>query len=89
MADKAILITKANVEELTTRFQNDNTGVMPAIGYYLVAQFGQDGDYDIVSPAIFNEKFTKGETLRNGFFEAVRRPVESYSSEQEWDTSHG
>lgn len=73
MADKAILVTKSNIEQLTNRFQQEGTGVMPAIGYYLVAQFGDDGDYDMLSPAIFNEKFTKGETLRNGFFEAVRR----------------
>lgn len=73
MATKAIQITNANVAELNNRFQKEGTGVPAAVGYYLVAQFGEDGDYDIMSAAKFNQKYTKGATLRNGFFEAVRK----------------
>lgn len=75
MATKAILVTAANVQELTNRFQHDGTGVMPAVGYYLVAQFGEDGDYDMVDSARFNAAFTRGEELRSGFFEAIRKDI--------------
>jgi hypothetical protein len=73
MAEKAILVTNANVEQLNNRFQNDGTGVPAAVGYYLVAQFGQDGAYEMLSAATFNEKYEMGEPLNNGFFEAIRR----------------
>lgn len=76
MAQKAILVTAANVQQLTSRFQNDGTGVTPAIGYYLLAGFGEDGDYDIVSSANFAAAFDKGEPLRTpGWFEAVKKEV--------------
>ena len=74
MAEKAILVTNANVAELTSRFQHEGTGVTPAVGYYLVTHFGDDDDYDMVSPAIFQSKYRRGESLKTeGFFEAVPR----------------
>lgn len=72
MAEKAVQITKSNIGQLTTRFQHDGTGVDLAIGYYLVAGFGADEDYSVMSPAKFFEKYVAGEKLRNnGFFEAI------------------
>lgn len=73
MADKAIAVTAANVKKINERFQHEGTGVPAAIGYFLVAGFGEDGDYDMLSPAVFNEKYTIGKPLRNGFFEAHRK----------------
>lgn len=73
MAEKAVFVTAANVADLNKRFQKDATGVPAAIGYYLVAGFGEDGDYDMLSSAVFNQKYTVGKSLRNGFFEAVRK----------------
>jgi hypothetical protein len=76
MAQKAVLVTAANIEQLRSRFQADGTGVEPAIGYYLLAGFGEDGDYDMVSAANFNAQFTIGPKLRTeGFFEAIRKEV--------------
>lgn len=75
MAQKAILVTPDNKDQLTSRFYDLGSGVPIAIGYYLMAYFGEDGDYDMVSSAVFNAKYTKGETLRNGFFEAVPKEV--------------
>jgi len=71
MAQKAVLVTANNVDQLNTRFFKEGSGVPAAIGYYLVAFFGDDGDYDMLSAANFNAQYDKGEVLRNGFFEAV------------------
>lgn len=74
MADKAILVTNNNREKLKARHQQDATGVEPAVGYYLVMLFGADDrNYEMLSKATFDAKYTKGEELRNGFFEAVRK----------------
>lgn len=75
MAEKAILVTPANREELNSRFQHDGPGVPASIGYYLVAPFGVDGHYDMLNAATFNELYTAGPVLRNGFFEAVRKDI--------------
>ena len=72
MAEKAILVTNANVEELNSRFQNEETGVPAAVGYFLVAGFGED---DMVSASTFATLYDKGPELRNGFFEAVRKDI--------------
>lgn len=74
MAEKAILITIENKERLQNRFQGDRTGVDMAVGYYLVAHFGDDGDYDMMSPVNFKAKYMEGRRLATpGFFEAVPR----------------
>lgn len=74
MAEKAIKITAENIERLSNRFFNDGPGVPLAIGYYLVAGFGEDGDYDIINSATFNEKYILGEKLHSGgFYEAIRK----------------
>jgi hypothetical protein len=74
MAQKATLVTADNKDQLTTRFYDLGSGVPIAIGYYLVAFFGEDGDYDMLSAAKFNELYEKGTPISNGFFEAIRRP---------------
>lgn len=71
MAEKAILVTPANIKKLNERFQHEGTGVPMAIGYYLVAGFGEDGDYQLLSAATFNQRYTQGQPIRNGFFEAL------------------
>lgn len=75
MAQKAVRVTADNKDMLTTRFYDQGSGVPIAIGYFLLAGFGEDGDYDMVSPANFYAKFEVGETLRNGFFEAVPKAL--------------
>ncbi len=74
MAEKAIQVTRSNRDELQNRFalgEDGGTGVPMAIGYYLVAGFGEDGAYEMLSPHVLSEKYTRGETLRNGFFEVI------------------
>lgn len=74
MAQKAILVTNANRDQLANRFNEDNsTGVPIAVGYYLVANFGDHFGYEMLSAAKFNAKYLIGEKLKNGFFEAVLR----------------
>lgn len=77
MAKKAIKVTSNNVDVLNKRFFREDSGVPAAIGYFLLANFGEDGDYDMVSAANFNEQFHEGQKLRNGFFEAVPKSLVS------------
>lgn len=71
MAQKAVQVTNANREELETRFYKDGPGVPMSVGYWLVAFFGDDGDYDMLSPTTFNNTYTLGEKLRGGFYEVI------------------
>lgn len=75
MAQKAVLVTEANLDELNSRFFQEGTSVPMAVGYYLVAGFGDHLSYELLNSANFNAKYTQGETLRNGFFEAVPKVV--------------
>ena len=71
MAEKAIIVTNANIAELNSRFQHDGTGVPAAVGYILVCGFGADEDYSMMNKVRFFQKYEKGADLRNGFFEAI------------------
>ena len=71
MAEKAIQVTEENRDRLNNRFYQGGPGVPMAIGYFLVAGFGEDGDYDMLSPAVFYEKYQRGTPITNGFFEAI------------------
>ena len=76
MAEKAILITNANRETLANRFiEDESTGVPLAVGYYLVMGFGEHLGREVLSAAVFNEVYTKGPEIRNGFFEAVKKDI--------------
>lgn len=71
--EKAILVTLDNKNELQGKFESE----MPiSSGYYLVAPFGRDLSFDLLTPAKFNELYTKGRTIENGFFVALRKPIE-------------
>lgn len=71
MAQKAILVTESNLDELNNRFFQEGTSVPMAVGYYLLSGFGDHLSYELLNSANFFAKYDKGETLRNGFFEAV------------------
>lgn len=74
MAQKAILVTSENQKRLSTTYNDDDaTGVPIAIGYYLVAGFGDHLGYEMLSKANFNQLYTLGPEIRNGFYEAVKR----------------
>lgn len=74
MAEKATLVTHANRETLAAKYnEEDGTGVPIAIGYYLVAGFGDHLGYEMLSAASFAQKYERGPDIRNGFFEAVRK----------------
>lgn len=75
MAQKAILVTNANREELNNRLQQDATGVPMAVGYYVVMLFGADDrNYEMLSKASFNQLYTQGPKLKSpGWFEAIRK----------------
>lgn len=75
MAQKAVKVTSQNRDELQSRFFNDGPGVPMSIGYWLVAYFGDDGDYDMLSPSTFNQTYNLGEKLRNGFYEVVPKEL--------------
>lgn len=66
MAQKAIQVTNENRDELTIRFYQDGPGVPMSVGYWLVAFFGSE-DYDMLSPSTFNQTYTVGPKIRNGF----------------------
>lgn len=75
MAQKAVLVTAENREQLNSRFFQEGTGVPMAIGYYLVSGFGDHLGYELLNSANFNAKYDQGETFRNGFFEAIPKVV--------------
>jgi hypothetical protein len=71
---KAILITRDNRNMLANRY-----GVEPdefAIGYYLIAEFGDNGEFrhqGMLTSAELDRLFIRGEALDNGFFAIKRR----------------
>lgn len=73
MAQKATLVTATNINSLKRVYSDETTtGTELAIGYYLVANFGDHFGYELMSAAKFFAKYTKGETLHNPmWFEAV------------------
>lgn len=74
MAQKAILITAGNRDNLAKRFSEEHsTGPALAIGYYLVSGFGDHLSYEIISAANFAQIYERGPDIRNGFFEAVKK----------------
>ena len=74
---KAILVRPVNQSYLTTRFNAGEEKEPITAGYFLVAAFdSQDGDYDLLTPGVFNETFRfTGKHLDNGFLEVERREV--------------
>lgn len=73
MAEKVIRVTVENRAKLQNRHQQDATGVDMAPGYFLVQQFGaDDGNYELLSPAVFNQNYVLGEPLAvPGWHEAI------------------
>lgn len=66
---KAITITAANQDMLVSRFgleQLDRHRQLP-IGYILVTDFGNDENFDVISPALFAKLFKKTGDIKNGF----------------------
>lgn len=74
MAQKAVLITAGNIKKLTSRFQDGGTGVDLAIGYYLLADFGEDSHYEVISAATLHQNYEIGQKLHNKeFFEVIKK----------------
>jgi hypothetical protein len=68
---KGVVITSDNQQMLAGRFNRTEVDELP-LGYTLVTDFGVDEHFVTLTPANFDELFTKGETLKNGFFEVIR-----------------
>lgn len=73
MAQKATLVTAANIGTLKSTYSDEfTTGTELAIGYYLVVNFGDHFGYELLSAANFFAKYSRGETLHiELWFEAV------------------
>lgn len=76
---KAIKITADNYLGLTTQYaEEDPEFFKDAINLYLVADFGESLQYDIVKTEELSKTFVKtGKLLQNGYFEVTRRGVEN------------
>ena len=73
MAEKAILVTSSNVEELNKRYHEIGTGVLVTPGYWLVAPYRQlDGPYELLTKINFEKTYRIVGDIRNGFKEVER-----------------
>lgn len=75
MAEKGIVVTKDNQDDLTTRFNPQDLHVKITPGYIFVRDFGEDdGNYVLLTQPIFEANYQwYGDPLRNGFREVRRR----------------
>ena len=74
---KGILITESNRAMLMARYNSSDPDEFP-IGYILVANFGDNGmepeRYEgLLTQAFFDQTFTRGEDLQNGYFAINRK----------------
>ena len=72
---KAVTITQGNQLYLANRYRTMDLDEFP-IGFIMVAAFGDNGEYrydGVLTEAKFNEKFTKGRALENGFYSITRK----------------
>lgn len=75
---KAILVRATNINYLSERFNATDEEKTPLrVGYFLIADFdSQDGDFDLLTPGVFNKDYHwTGQRLENGFLEVERRVV--------------
>lgn len=72
---KAIKITADNYLGLTTQYmEEDPEFFKDAINLYLISDFGEGLQYDIVKSEELGKTFVKtGKQLENGYFEVTRR----------------
>lgn len=68
---KAIRITKSTVDMLASRYniESDELDERMPVGYILVTDFGNDDNYDLLTPEVFATKFSWGMGIANGFTE--------------------
>lgn len=66
---KAIFITKTNRDFLASRYRvnEEDLDLRLPLGYYLVADFGNEDNYDLLSESIFNSMFIKTGEIDNGW----------------------
>lgn len=72
---KAVTITTANQDMLASRYlieSWDKDERLP-IGYILIADFGNEHDFDVIMEEKFNNKFTPTGEIENGFVSIVRK----------------
>ena len=71
---KVVLIDETNLFYLTNRFEIEEEQIAELIGFYLVTEFGEDGDISFLSKAALDLLYVEtGEKLDNGFFEVIRK----------------
>jgi len=70
---KAIVITTGNRDMLIGRYNIDNKDEQLPLGYILIADFGNDDTFEVVTPALFTQTFTKVTDIENGFFSISRK----------------
>jgi hypothetical protein len=71
---KAIEITKDNREMLMSRYGSSDLEEFP-IGYFLVAEFGDNGDPRLIGVLNYDNfiaQYVVGEALKNGFYSVTK-----------------
>lgn len=72
---KAVVITEQNRASLGQQYNIDPADfddLLP-LTYLLVADFGADWMWGVCTQATFDEFFTKGAAIENGYFIAIRK----------------
>ena len=67
MALKATKITPENVDMLASRYGVEDVEDVLPLGFYLVAEFGVDEHFDVLTPSNYELLFTEIGEIRNGF----------------------
>ena len=70
---KGIKITKENQKSLMSKFSKDDAEELFPIGYWLIADFGDDETFDTLTEDTFNELFVIAGEILNGFSAIQRR----------------
>lgn len=72
---KAIKITADNYAGLTSQYNEEDVDYFKdAINLYLISDFGEGVQYEIVKSEELGKSFVKtGKLLQNGYFEVARR----------------
>jgi len=73
---KGILITEATRPALASRYQLEDYEKEERLplGYILVADFGNDYSFELLSSTVFDASFVKGAALQNDWFDMEYNP---------------
>jgi hypothetical protein len=77
MAIKGVSITTANRDMLAARFMvvaDDYDDVLP-LGYWLVTDFGNDDNFEILTTEKFSATYTAVDPIKNGFYDLLENDL--------------